>query len=658
MGDLIDAFVNDGEFIAFIPWVKETREVTDARSFDPIPDEAAPADYFAAIIAKELGAAGAIPVEGSEGWDWLADTPDGETRVAFYTRAAGRVEMTTTREVVIYDGPRIIQKEWEDVLYPPQAANLHIPGPSNPHGAGHVIFRDYPGIDEIVRLAKSGTYDRIKGDDLDAMRTAAGDTSGREMADQKNVIQGTTTEPPNNEDGEDKPVQKRLTRLMCFDMIDIDGDGRAEDVVWWIIVETRTLVRAARLTEVFPNRVPRRPIVHRSFLPVRGRVAGVSLLETIEGLHDQIKVFTDQVTDSAAIKIVSPWFYRASGGVKPEIIRMAPGEGYPLQDPKRDVVFPQFSTQAEVMALNMIAMIQKQEDQVTTIGGLQQGQVPAGKSSALRTASGMAMILGQGEARPERILRRFFSGLAEIWRHIHGQNQFHLPDEKRIRIVGLKEAGADPYRTITRAGASGEFEFDFKANVLNTSKAALQQSIESIMAVTITEIAISMGIADADTVYKLMRAFYFSQGQDPDQFIKPPSAKSLRRRIFAEEAISVLLDNQNPDAEPAEAGGAAEHLATLQQFMSDDNFGLLTPPQVQAFSAYIKEVAEKAALEQQQAQQLAAAGAFQNGGGQGGTPGRPPEGPPPDSGQPVVNAGELVDESLPTAGGGASGGGS
>ena len=34
-------------------------------------------------------------------------------------------------------------------------------------------------------------------------------------------------------------------------------------------------------------------------------------------------------------------------------------------------------------------------------------------SSALRTVAGMQTVLAQGDARPERILRRFFSGLVD-----------------------------------------------------------------------------------------------------------------------------------------------------------------------------------------------------------------------------------------------------
>jgi hypothetical protein len=51
----------------------------------------------------------------------------------------------------------------------------------------------------------------------------------------------------------------------------------------------------------------------------------------------------------------------------------------------------------------------------------------------------MQTVLSQGDARPERVLRRFFVGLTQIWRIIHGHNQVFLPKNKQVLICGVKE---------------------------------------------------------------------------------------------------------------------------------------------------------------------------------------------------------------------------
>ena len=341
--------------------------------------------------------------------------------------------------------------------------------------------------------------------------------------------------------------------------------------------------------------------------------------------------------------------------MKPEIIRFSPGEGYALNDPQRDVHFPQFGGQDQVFHINMITMLMQMEERLSTIGDLQLGRVPQGRSAALRTFSGMALIAGQGEARPERILRRFFMLLAEIWAQIHEHNQHFLPEKKKIRVIGLKEPSEDPYLVIDGPqDIAGRFEFEFKANVLNTSKAALQQSIQALMGPYISELAFQLGISDADTVYQLFREWGFAWGHDPDRLIKAPSAESRKIRMFAEEAISQIIDGDIPDGRPAEPGGAIEHLQKLQAFVGDDRFGILTPQQIQVFRDYIQRVAELAEKQQQEAAiiQAARAGGQPMGAGQ---PGRPAEGPPESREQGTMGEGELIDETLPGAGGGAAG---
>lgn len=655
IGDLAEGFSNDGVATAFIPWVKEMRETSDLRVFPRIPRNQLPIEYFATLLKQKFPEATALPV-GDDGWDWrlLADGDNEKPfDVSFYTRKKdSKVEMVVRREVEVYNGPKIIDMEWDDVLYPARSANLQIPGPSNPRGASHVILRFYPTIDEIRRQKRGDVYDLLTKDDLEALAVTSPDSTAQEKEEEKDSIAGTVPSPPSSRPEESG--QRTVTLLMCFDTFDIDGDGIDEDVVWWVIREIKALARARPLTEIFPASRPRRPLASSSFIPIRGRVAGIGQLELLEGLHDATKTILDQGVDSGTIKNAPFFFYRPSSTMKPEIIRLTPGEGYALNDPQRDVHFPQLGGQDQVFHINMVTMLLQMEDRLSTIGPLQLGGVPKGGSSALRTFSGMALVASQGEARPERILRRFFMLFAEIWGQIHENNQHFLPEKKKIRIIGLKGPAEDPYLVVNGPqDIAGRFEFEFKANILNTSKAALQQSIQALIGIFITDLAFQLGISDADTVYTLFRKWAFAWGHDPDQIIKAPSPESRKVRMFAEDAISQIMDGEIPDGRPAEAGGAVEHLQKLQAFIGDDRFGLLTPNQIQVFRGYVEQVQELAVREQQQAAEIQAARAFGQPMG-AGTPGRPPEGPPQSPEDAPLEEGELRDESLPGAGGGAN----
>lgn len=656
IGELIEAFVNDGVFTAFIPWVTEKREVVELRTFGAIDPQTNPLDFFRSAIAQAFPNVKAVPQ--GDGWDWQCLPQDpGEVpfTACFYTRDDGTVEMCVEKETVVFDGPHIRALDWEDVLHPPRAANLQMPGPSNPGGASHTIIRDYPAIDEIKRLAKSGYY-QIADADLTKLDGLTRDKTDEAPKEQKDALAGTMERPA----GQEEKSQATLTRLTCFDSYDIDDDGLDEDVIWWYLLEPKLVIRARRLTEQYPANPPRRPFAEAAMIPVPGRRKGISMLEITEGIHDIMKSTFDQMVDAGTLTMSPSFFYRATSTLKQEVIRMWPGEGYPLADPKNDIYFPQLPNTAQINGINLLTLLGQMEERLTVIGDLQLGRVPSGKSSALRTAAAFSLLQSQGEARPERILRRFFTGLTEIWAQIHELNRVFLPDDKKIRIIGSPPPEQDPYQTITRRAAiDGRFQFGFNANVLNTSKAALADALESLIQTYVTPLAIQLGISNPSTIYQLMRDYGRARGQDADRYLAPPTPDDVGPKILAEEAIQLVLKDEMPGGSAAEAGGYVEHLQKLIAFIHTDEFGHLNATQVGIFKAYITQVAPKAQQQQQKEQMLksaAATAAMHQGGGQPGAPlTQIPQSP---GGNPQLSGGgEMLDESMPGAGGGANTGG-
>lgn len=651
VGNLAHDFVNEGFWQAYVPWVKEHRNVVDVYAIGAIPEGMIPADFFRVFLEGKFPRAELIP--GGEGWDWEI-RKDGKKKkggtASFFTDDDGEVTAEIQHDTIRYEGPRIIPKDVQDVLHPVRCENLQIPGPSNPMGASHVILRDYPTVDEIKRLKKSGYYDLMTAEEAEELGIARQDKSYQDREDQKDVLQGgTAMKDPDKE----KQSHKQLTRLMCFDCYDVDGDGVDEDVIFWMILETKTILRARYLTQMFPSNPPTRPLAEAHLFPVPGRRRSIGLLEMMEGLHDAQKQFLDQGGDAGSLANAPFFFYRATSNMRPETIRLQIGEGYPLNDPQRDVHFPQIANNNQSFMFNMLTMLQQMEERLTTIGELQLGRVPHGKASALRTVSGMQTILAQGDARPERVLRRFFIGLTQIWRAIHSLNQAFLPKDKQYKIGGYVEPGKDPYQTTSPDKISGSFMFDFSANALNTSKEALQMSLQDLMGVYVSELALTLGIIKPDGIYRLMRDYGKAKGPDPDKYLSPPSDQAWQPPIFAEEALAAMMDGQLPTGTPAE--GAEAHLQKLSEFTQSDEFGFMPPEHVQTLlRPYMERIAQMAQFEAQKAALLQAAQQF---GGRVQQPGKTgPAAMPQGGGQamPMMNGGELADESLPGAGGGAN----
>jgi len=243
-------------------------------------------------------------------------------------------------------------------------------------------------------------------------------------------------------------------------------------------------------------------------------------------------------------------------------------------------------------------------------------------------------------------------GLTQIWRIVQTLNQAFLPDKKQYLITGYDDPTTDPYGEITkRDQIAGAFMFDFSANALNTSKEAMQESLQSLMGVYVSQLNLQLGIIDAAGAYRMQRDLGKAYGQDPDKYIKPPQPGVETPKIFSEEALTALLNGQMPVGDPAE--GAVAHLQKLAAFVGSDDFGHLDPAHVQLFKQYLVQTQQKAAQEQQQAQLAQAVQQFQQGGQPQGTPG-PQAGPQGQPTQTPLQPNELSDKTLPGAGGGAN----
>lgn len=662
---LAQAFPEDGVMCNYTAWVRDEQVIADTHIFDPLPDGMTVEEYVRPLL-QQLFQRHTRITSRNDGFSWTIKVPSekgGKDRTitveVYINEDGGAVQLVETGKKTVFDGPVMFPKSIEDWAAPFRSENLQPPGPANPGGAAHVILADYPTLDEIKRLKDMGFYDIVTDEELTSME-AHHSTPGQsgepneEIKELKDDFEGTTTTSVS-----DRKVP-RLTRLICFMGLDIDGDGLEEQVVCRVIKETRTLLKITLLNEEFPSDRPQRPLMLKAFIPVKDRLYGISLLELLEPIYDMTKVLLDQLVDSGSIRIMPFGLVKAHGGLRNEPIRMQPGLLWPTPNPKEDVNVLQFGNQADALFTNLITIYSGWADQLTMIGELQFGQVPGGKASALRTVGGMLSVLQQGDARPEHILRRFFSGVAEIWGTVHDLNQALLPKHKEIRMVGIAKPGEDVYQTISdRQQIAGRFQFDFKATVLNMSKGLMAQSLTQLMQVTLQPIYIQMGIIKPDGAYRLLRDFYKANGRDPDEYLSQPSTDSHLPKISAREAMTLILMNKEPAGVPSEAGGIQEHLEALTEIPESY---LLDPAQRVILQKWVKTLLAKLQQEQQQQQMMAAAQQFQQSMGSGGMGmnnggGRPPEPPselptPGPAGNPMMGPNELLNEQLPSAGGG------
>jgi hypothetical protein len=397
------------------------------------------------------------------------------------------------------------------------------------------------------------------------------------------------------------------------------------------------------------------------YIPVNGQFYAIGLIELMESGYDIIKKTFDQMIDSGDLTN-TPWgFYRPMSGIRPENIHMGPGDLYPTNDPKNDIAFPTMPQGMAAFGQNTITLVSQILDQVTLVGQLQLGGVPSGKSSALRTTSNMQSLLQQGDARPERVMRRFFGGLVEIWHQFHELNQIFLPKEKQFRISAGLTKETDPYVTVgSREDIQGRFLFEFGASILNTNRALATSALQEMFGVLINPLLFQLGIVGPENVYNLCSDWIRARGQDPIKYITSPTNDPFGNiaKISVEDALASILQGYFPYGSPME--GIEAHVMKLQEFAANPQYvDVLNANQVQLFGQYSATKIYELQQFQQQQQLMQAAAQMQQevGGGPGQGGGKAATQPPPNTGpggNAKVQGGELLDESLPSAGGGAN----
>ncbi|HUT61229.1 MAG TPA: hypothetical protein VNA25_25550, partial [Phycisphaerae bacterium] len=534
--------------------------------------------------------------------------------------------------------PRPTNLVYDEVVVPISSANLQAPSPSNPGGAAHVTLVRPISIDEIKRMA-GDFFDLIDEKKAKEMELLTESRDQKDTQQQKRTMQGQ--EQPS---GEIDKTHGNLTLLTCFDIFDISDTGKNEDVIWWVIEESKTLLRGRRMTEMFPFAKPRRPFAEASFIPTPGFREGIGVPELIEGMHDLRKETLDLAVDAGTFEAFQFFFYRQASNMNPEIMRVNPGEGYPLTDPQRDVVFPNAgNNNSHAFAFNLMSMANAEQEKLTLVGEIQQGRVPAGRSSALRTSGGIAQLMEAGAARPERILRRFFMMLTDVYRMMYELNREFLDGEKKVRLLSPDKSGKDVFAGIRRDDLEGVVDFDFVANQGNSSREAMKQSLTDMMTVYMTPLAIEMGVVTPENVYQMLNDFGKANGPPVDRYLTQPGPESGEVRITAQAAISQIVNNQFPKGIPMEP--TQEHMATLQQFSQGPDMAYLSSPQVAGLQEYMQQVGLRLKKEEEQRRQQAAAAKTQGGTGQG-VPG--PEAGPVQPKQQQLQENEIADETLPS----------
>ncbi|MGH9876030.1 MAG: portal protein [Nitrososphaerales archaeon] len=612
----INNFVDDGTAIAFIRWVKKDETIRDVRILPGLPRDIPEDVPIRVILGQAVDALfneilAMAPQQDSEYPDWDYDVvyrdAHGHERhalVSFYETEDTKLEACITQRVTTYDGPAIEIEDLEDIVIPIRCANLQPPGPENPYGALYVNRICKTNVDAIIRLKLNGTYDLLDDEGLERIRHASNWPQGTDEdqpKEQKDLLLGVMD---NRRDKTTRYIVESYARW------DIDGDGLEEDVIFWVERETKLLLRARLLSDVYPGLPIRRPFAESRLFPIPNSFYGVGMPELEEPLQDLLKTLIDMNFDWGLITNVPFGFYRPASGIKREDMTLKPGTLYPVDRPQEDIVFPTWNRDMS-WVVNTFTMLRNLDDKLAMQSDLQFGKVPTGQASALRTLGTTAALLQQGDMRSEQILRRLFHGIAQIFSIVHRLDRRYLPKHKEIRVLGASEQGEEPFADLTNDQIDADVDFDFRATMLNTNKQVVGQALNEIASLLVSPIALQAGLVTPENFYKLFRDMIKSKDFDPDRYLQRPPMAAAGPKLLAEEVISTILAGEIPVGQPMEP--PADHFAKLQAFIQSDQVGLLNDSQMKLFASWMQNI--MLLLQQMmQQQQLMAAVAQSEGG--------------------------------------------
>ncbi|MHA1834078.1 MAG: portal protein [Candidatus Baldrarchaeia archaeon] len=383
--------------------------------------------------------------------------------------------------------------------------------------------------------------------------------------------------------------------LEAYLKMDVNKDGLNEDVIIWVHPRSRRVLRATYLHRV--SKYGKKPFFKFDYFRRPGEFYGIGLPEMMHSLSIEMDALHNQAVDAGTIANMPFGFYRATSNIEPEIINLAPGDLIPLDDPLRDINFPNipskqgFFTQAE-------SSVRDQADRVTAISPLSLGML--NQQGATRTATGTSAIQGESNINLDTHVRN----LARAWRsclkYMFGLLQQRIPRGLSFRVTGMH--GSDYFGQINdREEIKGKFDFIISENSANSNQGIQQNMAMQVMQQTLDPVAIQMGIVTGAEIFEAKKNFYQQQGvKDWSRFVRQPN---VAPRITAEnEANSVLQGIPVPVQPDMDHEGFIKYVEYIMS--KDELLGQYRPEQVQQLVAQQRQHQEMMkALEQMRNQQ-------------------------------------------------------
>ncbi|MDE2100967.1 MAG: hypothetical protein KGL39_27220 [Patescibacteria group bacterium] len=229
------------------------------------------------------------------------------------------------------------------------------------------------------------------------------------------------------------------------DALDLDGDGIAEENVFWVREQSRKLLGYCP----YPYMHMKRPFVALTPIPRPGRFYGKSVCELLRTVQEELNAQHNQRNDQISLRLSPPFYRTRTADVRDQDHRTGPDSEW-IVDKKDDVGIielpdvPMSTWQEESLLGNYGQMVIGQSNPTM---GMQ--------SSSRRTAKEVQTQSAGANVRLDLMAARIREAAKEVFWQIHHLKLQYGPDEQQF---GTQQNGIGERLTLTKSEMAMDFD--------------------------------------------------------------------------------------------------------------------------------------------------------------------------------------------------------
>ncbi len=414
--------------------------------------------------------------------------------------------------------------------------------------------------------------------------------------------------------------------------MDVDGSGIDSDIVVWVHLRSKKLLRATYLYRV--SKAGERPFAKIVFQPRKGQEGHAGLVELVYPLCNEIDAIHNMRIDWGILSVMPFGFYKASSSIDPKTIQLEPGCLIPLDNPQTDVHFPNLGNRT-VFGFQEEQALYTAIERLTSMSDLTLG-ILSGNQGATRTATGSRALLGEMSANLDVYLKRLNRGWKKSLRTCLHMLQQRIPAGTSFRLTG--DDGQDYWTEIQSArDLEGDFDVEVLPNSQSSNQSIQVETATQILQSTSNPLDIQLGVVGPVERYEALKTYYMALGvKDWGRYVKKLDPALMAEKLTPLEEADLVLGGTHVAIAPN-----ADHqgfIDFVKMFLDDEQLhGQLNPQHVSLLKSQAQKHAQMAQAikanqaQQAQSQQQAINGQAPPAGMQApqmGGPGAPPPGTP------------------------------